>query len=149
MLPCACHLYSLVRRMDGWMFSRWISTPAHGPQDGPYVHHGLYLMSLIFVFVLGSQTKQFMCCMYLVKIVWSYQHYSYSCFLSINWLLASVTPTITVTPDLFWIHLSLQWLMSVKLNRPPKPEESQKNSNFNGKTIPYLGFEPGTSGLAV
>jgi hypothetical protein len=39
--------------------------------------------------------------------------------------------------------------MSVKLNRPPKPEESQKNSNFNGKTIPYPGFEPGTSGLAV
>jgi hypothetical protein len=37
--------------------------------------------------------------------------------------------------------------MSVKLN--PKPEESQKNSNFNGKTIPYPGFEPGTSGLAV
>jgi hypothetical protein len=30
-----------------------------------------------------------------------------------------------------------------------KPEESQKNSNFNGKTIPYPGFEPGTSGLAV
>jgi hypothetical protein len=39
--------------------------------------------------------------------------------------------------------------MSVKLNRPPKPEESQKDSNFNGKTIPYPGFEPGTSGLAV
>jgi hypothetical protein len=39
--------------------------------------------------------------------------------------------------------------MSVKLNRPPKPEESQKNSNFNGKTMPYPGFEPGTSGLAV
>jgi hypothetical protein len=39
--------------------------------------------------------------------------------------------------------------MSVKLNRPPKPEECQKNSNFNGKTIPYPGFEPGTSGLAV
>jgi hypothetical protein len=39
--------------------------------------------------------------------------------------------------------------MSVKLNRPPKPEESQKNSNFNRKTIPYPGFEPGTSGLAV
>jgi hypothetical protein len=39
--------------------------------------------------------------------------------------------------------------MSVKLNRPTKPEESQKNSNFNGKTIPYPGFEPGTSGLAV
>jgi hypothetical protein len=39
--------------------------------------------------------------------------------------------------------------MSVKLNRPPKPEESQNNSNFNGKTIPYPGFEPGTSGLAV
>jgi hypothetical protein len=39
--------------------------------------------------------------------------------------------------------------MSVKLNRPPKPEESQKNSNFNGKTIPYPGFEPGTSGLLV
>jgi hypothetical protein len=39
--------------------------------------------------------------------------------------------------------------MSVKLNRPPKPEESQKKSNFNGKTIPYPGFEPGTSGLAV
>jgi hypothetical protein len=44
---------------------------------------------------------------------------------------------------------SLQWLMSVKLNRPPKPEESQKNSNFNGKTIPYPGFAPGTYGLAV
>jgi hypothetical protein len=26
--------------------------------------------------------------------------------------------------------------MSVELNRPPKPEESQKNSNFNGK--PYI-----------
>jgi hypothetical protein len=39
--------------------------------------------------------------------------------------------------------------MSVKLNRPPKPEESQKNSNFNGKTKPYPRFEPGTSGLAV
>jgi hypothetical protein len=39
--------------------------------------------------------------------------------------------------------------MSVKLNRPPKPEESQKNSNFNEKTIPYPGFKPGTSGLAV
>jgi hypothetical protein len=39
--------------------------------------------------------------------------------------------------------------MSVKLNRPLKPEESQKTSNFNGKTIPYSGFEPGTSGLAV
>jgi hypothetical protein len=35
--------------------------------------------------------------------------------------------------------------MSVKLNRPPKPEESQKDSNFNGKTIPYLGLEPRTS----
>jgi hypothetical protein len=39
--------------------------------------------------------------------------------------------------------------MSVKLNRPPKPEESQKDSNFNGKTIPYPELEPGTSGLAV
>jgi hypothetical protein len=39
--------------------------------------------------------------------------------------------------------------MSVNLNRPGKPEESQKNSNFNGKTIPYPGFEPRTSGLAV
>jgi hypothetical protein len=39
--------------------------------------------------------------------------------------------------------------MSVKLNRPLKPEESQKNLNFNGKTIPYMGFAPGTSGLAV
>jgi hypothetical protein len=39
--------------------------------------------------------------------------------------------------------------MSVKLNRPLKPEKNQKNSNFNGKTILYPGFEPGTSGLAV
>jgi hypothetical protein len=39
--------------------------------------------------------------------------------------------------------------MSVKLNRPPKPEESLKDSKFNVKTIPYPGFEPGTSGLAV
>jgi hypothetical protein len=39
--------------------------------------------------------------------------------------------------------------MSVKLNRSHKREESQKDSNFNGKTIPYPGFEPGTSGLAV
>jgi hypothetical protein len=37
--------------------------------------------------------------------------------------------------------------MSVKLNRPPKPEESQKK--LQRKTIPYPGFEPGTSGLAV
>jgi hypothetical protein len=34
-------------------------------------------------------------------------------------------------------------------NCPPKPEETHKNSNFNGKTIHYPGFEPGTSGLAV
>jgi hypothetical protein len=40
-------------------------------------------------------------------------------------------------------------LMSVTLYRPPKPEESQKNLNFNGKTIPSPGFNPGTSGLAV
>jgi hypothetical protein len=39
--------------------------------------------------------------------------------------------------------------MSVKLNRPRKPDESQKDSNFTGKTINYPGFEPGTSGLAV
>jgi hypothetical protein len=39
--------------------------------------------------------------------------------------------------------------MSVKLNRPPNIKESQKDSNFNGKTIPYPGFEPGTYGLAV
>jgi hypothetical protein len=39
--------------------------------------------------------------------------------------------------------------MSVKLNRPPKPEDGQKNSNFNGKPIPYPGFEPVTAGLAV
>jgi hypothetical protein len=39
--------------------------------------------------------------------------------------------------------------MSVKLKRPTKPEESQRDSNFNGKTIPYPGFKPGTSGLAV
>jgi hypothetical protein len=105
--------------------------------------------ALIFVFVLGSRTKQFLRSVYLVKIVWSYRYYSYSCFLSINWLLASLTPTITITLDFFWIRLSLQWLMSVKLNRPPKPEESQQNSYFNGKIIPYPGFEPGTSGLAV
>jgi hypothetical protein len=39
--------------------------------------------------------------------------------------------------------------MSVKLNRPPKPEQSKKKINFNGETIPYQGFDPGTSGLAV
>jgi hypothetical protein len=39
--------------------------------------------------------------------------------------------------------------MRVKLNRPPKPEQSHINSNFNGKTIPYPRFEPGTSGLSV
>jgi hypothetical protein len=38
--------------------------------------------------------------------------------------------------------------MSVKLNCPPKSEESQKIQT-NGKPIPYPGFEPGTSGLAV
>jgi hypothetical protein len=56
---------------DGWMSSGWSSTPASGPQDGPNVHHGLFLMSqsFIFVFVLGSRTKQFLCSMYLVKIV--------------------------------------------------------------------------------
>jgi hypothetical protein len=43
----------------------------------------------------------------------------------------------------------MAYVMSVKHNRPRKPEESQKDSNFNGKTIPYPGFEPGTSGLAV
>jgi hypothetical protein len=38
--------------------------------------------------------------------------------------------------------------MNVKLKSPPKPEENKKNLNFNGKTIPYPGFEPGTSELA-
>jgi hypothetical protein len=38
--------------------------------------------------------------------------------------------------------------MNVKLNRPSKPEESQKNANFNGKTIPYPGLEPATFELA-
>jgi hypothetical protein len=90
------------RWMDGWMFSGWSSTPAREPQDEPNVHHDLSLMpqSLIFVYVLGSRTKQFLCCMYLVKIVWSYR-LIHSCFLSISWLSASLTPTITVTPDLF------------------------------------------------
>jgi hypothetical protein len=37
----------------------------------------------------------------------------------------------------------------VQTKSSPKPEESQKDSNFNRKTIPYPGFEPGTSGLAV
>jgi hypothetical protein len=63
----------------GWMdVSGWSSTHARLPQDGPNVHHGWSLMSqsLIFVFVLGSRTKQFLCCVYLVKIVWSYRHYS-------------------------------------------------------------------------
>jgi hypothetical protein len=39
--------------------------------------------------------------------------------------------------------------MSVKINPLRKPEESQKDSKFNGKTILYPGFKPGTSGLAV
>jgi hypothetical protein len=42
----------------------------------------------------------------------------------------------------------LFWLMRVKLNRPPKPEESQKNSSFNGKPIHYPRYEPETSRLA-
>jgi hypothetical protein len=37
--------------------------------------------------------------------------------------------------------------MSVELYRPPKPEENRKNSTE--KTIPYPGFKPRTSGLAV
>jgi hypothetical protein len=41
-------------------------------------------------------------------------------------------------------------MTSVELYRPPKPEVSQKSSKFfNGKSIPYPGFEPRTSGLAV
>jgi hypothetical protein len=32
------------------------------------------------------------------------------------------------------------------LNRPSKLEQSKKNSFMNGKTIPYLGFEPETNG---
>jgi hypothetical protein len=34
----------------------------------------------------------------------------------------------------------------IKLNRPSKLEQSKKNSFMNGKTIPYLGFEPETNG---
>jgi hypothetical protein len=101
----------------------------------------LWCQNHLFLHLHGR--NNFCVCMYLVEVVWNYRGYSYSCFLSINWLSSSLTPTITVTPDLFWIHLSLQWLMSVKLNRPPKPEETQKDSNFNEKTI------TGTSGLAV
>jgi hypothetical protein len=47
-------------------------------QGGPNVYLWCS-QSLIFVFVLGSRTKQFMCCMHLAELVW----------------------TITVTPDLF------------------------------------------------
>jgi hypothetical protein len=41
--------------------------------------------------------------------------------------------------------------MNVELHRPPKPEEGQKNfqSFSTEKTIPYPGFEPKTSALAV
>jgi hypothetical protein len=35
--------------------------------------------------------------------------------------------------------------MSVKLNRPPKPEENQENFSTD-KTIPHPGFEPSTIG---
>jgi hypothetical protein len=53
-------------------------------------------------------------------------------------LSSPLTPTITVTPDLFISNSSfLQWLMSVELHRPPKPEESQKNSKFSTEK-PYL-----------
>jgi hypothetical protein len=38
--------------------------------------------------------------------------------------------------------------MSIELKRPHKPG-IQKNSIFNGKTIPYPSFEPRTSEIAV
>jgi hypothetical protein len=39
--------------------------------------------------------------------------------------------------------------MNIILNRPHKPEESQKNSNFNRKIILYLELEPGTSAIPL
>jgi hypothetical protein len=62
---------------------------------------------------------------------------------------SSLTLNYNSITELFFEFHTLQWLMSVKLNCPPKPETSQKYLNFNGKTIPYPGFEPGNSGLAV
>jgi hypothetical protein len=59
--------------------------------------------------------------------------------------------TLIYRPELIFEFVSASngWLMSVKLNYLPKLEKSRKNSNFNGKTIPYPGFEPGTSGSAA
>jgi hypothetical protein len=58
----------------GWMV---VVAYACGPQNKPNVHHGFIFAVTItyFVFVLGSRTKQFLCCMYLVEVVWSYRQH--------------------------------------------------------------------------
>jgi hypothetical protein len=125
--------------MDVWMSS---STPACGPQNWSNVHHGLSLISqsLIFVFVLGLRTKQFLCFMYLVKIVWSYQNYSYSCFFKYQLIVGIINPSYNSNSRLVLNPSFPAIALSVKLNRPPKPEESQQDLNFNGKnhTLPEI-----------
>jgi hypothetical protein len=61
--------------MDKWMDCQWwSSTPARGPQDRPYVLHGLSLMSQSVCFCIRSRPKKILFCIYLVfKTVCSYR----------------------------------------------------------------------------
>jgi hypothetical protein len=138
------------------------STLARGLQGGPNVDHGLsqmftityfcfrpffelecvYWPFLVFwpaVFVLSLRTKQYLCCMYLINLIWSFQYSSFNCCLSINGLLASIT--ITVTSDDLWVSNQIVLLNQKKVGKITTPTGK--------KTIPYPEFELESSLLAV
>jgi hypothetical protein len=103
MLMASPKLFTLVQK-SGWMNgcsvggvallhaghkTGLISTKA--PRFIFWCHNHLFLHSS---WVYGR--NNFCVCMYLVEVVWNYRGYSYSWFLSINWLSVSLTPTMTV-----------------------------------------------------
>jgi hypothetical protein len=97
---------------------RWIVSALHVGQKTGLMCTTVYLWCHLFCIRPGRMTETIFCvaCI-LVEIVWSYRL------------------TLTLTPDLF---LSLQWLISVELHRPPTPEESPKNSKFFNHILPRI-----------
>jgi hypothetical protein len=67
--------YKITFNMDGWIVSGGVARLHASHKTGLMCTTVLSLLSqsLIFVFVLGSRKKQFLCCMYLVEEVWSYR----------------------------------------------------------------------------
>jgi hypothetical protein len=96
--------------INGWMDCQWGVALLHAGHKTGLMSTTVYLYDVTITYFLYlswvyGRNNFCVACIWF-KIVWNYW-LSYSCYLSINWLAASLTPTITVSPDWFWIRLSL------------------------------------------